>query len=140
MSTSDDGYLTADRVRTVYAGSFRREGWKPAKAVCVEGVLLRHTFSIAMIHYWRESIIRMLLSLPTGFRVDSGGGGTMTMMNQRGDQTFWTRDVTDVEKLIALGLASGLLSFCAPREKWGKLPGGVPYLRVEITQFGVSVN
>jgi hypothetical protein len=48
--------------------------------------------------------------------------------------------MTDVEKLVALGMASGLVSFCAPRDKWDRLPGGLPYVRVEITRFGVSVN
>jgi hypothetical protein len=140
MTTVGDGFLTADRVRSTYARCYRDEGWKPYKATSVDGVMFRHTFSIQALHTNREAVIRILLSLPSGFRVDERGGGSMAMMNQRDDKTVWTDDVSDVEKLIALGLASGLLSYCAPREKWGSLPDGLPYLRVEITRFGVSVN
>jgi hypothetical protein len=139
MKTGDD-YLTADRVRNVYAKCYRNEGWNPTKAVTVDGVMLRHTFSIAALHSHREHVIRLLLSLPAGFRADEGQGGSMGMMNLRGTSVPWTDQMPDVEKLIALGLASGLLSFCAPREKWGRLPSGIPYLRVDITRFGVSVN
>lgn len=137
---TDDGFLTRDRVQAVYSVSYRPEGSRPTKNITVSGVTLRHTFSTRMIQRYREDTIRMLLSLHAGFRVDEGQGGSMAMMNLRGNGTPWTNDISDVEKLVALGLASGLLSFCAPRANWSKLPGGIPYVRVEITRFGVSVN
>jgi hypothetical protein len=140
MTTTEDGFLTADRVRNIYSLCFRPEGSRPKFNTTVQGALLRHTFSVKLIQRYREDIIRMLLSLPAGFRTDERGGGSMMTMNIRGDKTPWTNTVPDVEKLIALGLASGLLSFCAPRDRWSKLPGGVPYVRVDITRFGVSVN
>lgn len=140
MITTPDEYLSANRVRVIYAGCFRREGWNPMKSVVVEGALLRHTLSLKMLQHWREDIIKLLLCLPAGFRVDEGAGGSVMMLNQRANRTIWTTDLTDTEKLIALGLGVGLLSFCATRANWSKLPGGVPYVRVEITRFGVSVN
>lgn len=82
----------------------------------------------------------MLLCLPQGFRQDVKGGGSVIMMTFREDGTMWTGDQSDVEKLIALGLALHLVEFCAPREKWHKLQGGLPYVRIMITRFGVSVN
>ena len=142
MTYTGDEYLTTDRVRTVYAKCFRPEGSKALHRVTVEGWLLRHTFSVRWLQTHREDIIRMLLCLPEGLRADEGNGGTIGLMVLRGQQTkeVWTKDMSDVEKLLALGLASGLMSFCAPRNRWASLPGGFPYVRVEITKFGVSVN
>lgn len=140
MTHTSDGFLTADRVRSVYERCYRAEGTRPTKNVTVEGPLLRHTFSIRMLHIHRENVIRMLLSIRSEFRTDERGGGSMLMINQRGDNTLWTTDVSDVEKFIALGLASGLMNYCAPRETWAKLPGGAPYIRVDITRYGVTVN
>jgi hypothetical protein len=140
MTDTSDDYLSAARVRSVYERCFRPEGHQPQHNVTVTGWLVRHTFSIRMLQKSREEIIRMLLSLPEGFRADIGRGGSVGLMVQRGNQTFWTGDMTDIEKLLGLGLASGLLNFCADRENWHKLPGGLPYVRIEITRFGVSVN
>ena len=106
----------------------------------VEAWIMKHTFAVGTVQRYREDIVKMLLCLPTGFRSDEGEGGSVAMASVRADQLFWTGDMTDVEKLIALGVASGLVSFCAPREKWHRLPGGLPYIRIEITRFGVSVN
>lgn len=142
MTTTSDQYLTADRVRQLYARCARPEGSTKLSRlnVEVEAWMLRHTFSIRWIQKNREEIIRALLSLPDGFRADVGEGGSVLAMRERGDGSAWTDDKNDVERLIALGMAAGLVTFCAPRDKWAKLPGGLPYVRVEITRFGVSVN
>jgi len=137
---TSDQYLDTERVRTVYARCFRPEGSKGLHRVEVTGWLLRHTFSVGQLQKSREEIIRMLLCLPVGLRADIGQGGSVGLMAMRASKSIWTKDMSDVEKLLALGIASGLMSFCAPRERWPNLPGGLPYVRVEITQFGVSVN
>jgi len=140
-TSSGDGYLTSARLHHVYGACWRAEGTRNSlQRIEVSGWLLRHTFSIKKLHANREDIIRMLLSLPAGFRTDVGEGGSVAAMIERGDGVIWSMDMSDVEKLVALGIASGLMTFCAPREKWHMLPGGLPYVRVEITMFGVSVN
>lgn len=139
MTYTSDGYLTVDRVRSTYERCFRPES-KAFNRVTVEGWLLKHTFSVPQLHRSRETIIRMLLCLPEGLRADVGRGGTVGIMAMRNDNTPWSVDMADIEKLLALGLASGLMSFCTIRDRWANLPGGLPYVRVDITQFGVSVN
>jgi hypothetical protein len=140
--TSPDTYLTADRVRGIYSACWRPNGAGaiPNHYIVVEGWLGQHTFNINRLHAHREEIIRMLLSLPAGFRADVGEGGSVGAMIQRGDGSVWSTDMKDIEALVALGMATGLTTFCAPREKWHLLPGELPYVRVEITKFGVSVN
>lgn len=136
---SPDGFLTAVRVRRVYADCYRDEH-VTVKVAKLEGWLVRHTLSDLRLYAHREEIIRMLLALPKGARVDERGGASVLTLTFRDDETRWTDDPSDVEKLVALGLASGLVSFCAPRDKWPKLPGGMPYVRIEITRHGVKLN
>jgi hypothetical protein len=139
---SPDTYLTADRVMSIYAACWRPDGAGalPSNYLTVEAWLGKHTFNVRRLHAHREEIIRMLLSLPAGFRADEREGGSVGAMIQRGDGSVWSTDMKDIEALIALGMANGLMTFCAPRDKWDRLPGGLPYVRIEITKFGVSVN
>jgi len=106
MTTTDDSYLTADRVHHVYGACWRAEGTRNSlQRIEVVGWLLRHTFSIKKLHGYREEIIRMLLSLPAGFRSDVGEGGSVGNMIERGDGVIWSVDMADIEKLVALGIA-----------------------------------
>lgn len=136
---SGDGFLTAVRVRHIYAEAFRGEN-VTVHAAKVTAWLCKHTLSDRVLYKYREDVIRMLLSLHPGARVDEQGGMSVAMMTYRGDKTQWTDDMSDIDKLIALGMALGLVSFCATRDRWHTLPGGLPYVRVEITRFGVKLN
>ena len=133
-----DGFLDTDRVRTTYEKCYRDETFQGG--IRVEAWMLAHTFSSKQLDKHREDIIKMLLALQPGYRTDIKGGGSVVSMIFRGDNSMWTDDHTDIEKLLALGLALNLVSFCAPRDKWAALPGGLPYVRIEITRFGVTVN
>jgi hypothetical protein len=108
--------------------------------VTITGWLLRHTFSVRQLQRDREEIIRMLLCMQAGFRTDERGGGSVGAAIVREDGQLWTNDMSDVEKLISVGMALGLVEFCAPRDRWGSLPGGLPYVRVMISRFGATVN
>lgn len=136
---SGDGFLTAVRVRHIYADCYREER-HTVKVAKVTAWLCAHTLSDSRLYKYREDVIRMLLSLKPEARVDEKGGMSVAVMTYRGDNTQWTDDMSDIDKLIALGMAMGLLSFCAPRDKWPALPGGLPYVRIEITRFGVKLN
>jgi len=137
---NDDGYLSADRVRELYVRCAVPEHTSDTSHTQVSAWLLRHTFKIERLTQNRESIIRMLLCLPAGYRIDVSGGGSVIEAIRRADGTQWTDDVTDVERLLALGMALELASFCVSREHWDKLPMACPYFRVDITALGVSVN
>jgi hypothetical protein len=140
-SRTPDGFLTHQRVVDVYGRCMRSEGFSPnKKGVVVESWMMRHTFSIKALMDYREEIVRMLLCLPAGFRVDVSGGGSVMMGDRRDDGTYWTNDIAVLERLLALGLGVNLITFCAPREKWHELPGKVPYFRIDITRFGVRMN
>lgn len=83
----------------------------------------------------RQEIREMLLQLPEGFFKDKGGGASFLQAACAKDGELWTGFHTEVEKLCLLGLASKQMRMLTPdAEIWPMLPGGMPYLRVEIEQ------
>jgi len=49
-------------------------------------------------------------------------------IDKNGNQ--WADLHRTMDELVALGIATGKLSFLIPREMWSILPGGMPYLIV----------
>lgn len=83
----------------------------------------------------RQEIREMLLQLPEGFFKDKGGGASFLQAACAKDGELWAGFHTEVEKLCLLGLASKQMRMLTPdAEIWPMLPGGMPYLRVEIEQ------
>ena len=83
----------------------------------------------------RQEIREMLLQLPEGFFKDKGGGASFLQAACAKDGELWTEFHTEVEKLCLLGFASKQMRMLTPdAEIWPMLPGGMPYLRVEIEQ------
>ena len=75
-----------------------------------------------------QLISEMLKDLPKEFQKEGGGMSFLNMCQDKsGDQ--WAEQKT-ADELVALGIASGKLSFLMPKEMWSSLPGGVPYLVV----------
>lgn len=83
----------------------------------------------------RMEIREMLLQLPDGFFKDKGGGSSFIQAACVKNGELWTGFHTEVEKLCLLGLASKQMRMLTPNtEMWYMIPGGMPYLRVEIEQ------
>jgi len=78
----------------------------------------------------KENLKEMLQNLPEKFQEKSGGGMTFlnACMDKKGNQ--WGEQI-HVAKLMCLGIATGLVYYCMPKEMWRVLPGGVPYFGVK---------
>lgn len=96
----------------------------------VEGIRVEH-FRADRVEAHRAEIAAMLDELPEAFRADNDGGMSFltACMDRNGRQ--WCDSQATVAMLVALGVATGMLSFAAPREAWPILPGGMPYLIVD---------
>ena len=94
----------------------------------VEGVHQKLHLKQQKIEEHKNDIAEMLSCLPDNFLKSKGRGWTfLNMCNDKyGNQ--WTGLHHTMDVLVCLGIASGLISFCLPREMWSILPGGMPYI------------
>lgn len=114
--------LTTSNVETVFRACLRDEG--PITEGVIHNAILDTT--------GHEQDIKDLLSqLHTQFRQNQGGGWSFLMACETSTGIHWGEHF-DIEKLVLLGRAAGLLEFCLPREFWRELPGGMPYFMVLI--------
>lgn len=115
--------LTAARVAELYEDC--EGGTTP-----VEGLRVEH-FHADRVASHRDEIAAMLNALPDDFHADKGGG--MSFLNACVDRTGrqWCDTHAHVGMLVALGIATGMLTFATPRSMWRVLPGGVPYFTID---------
>ena len=122
--------LSENRVHEIMLDSLFQEDEDTSNRVGVEGITLRVGLHPDRLNAYREEIMGMLLELPTEF-LQSGGGG-WSFLNACNDRhgLQWTGFHTIMEELVILGIGVGAAKFILPREMWGVLPGGMPYLVV----------
>lgn len=128
--------LTRERLREVVRSclfdqsEIPPDGSDPPGTVIVEGVVSKFGFHAERLKAAKPKIVAMLAELPREFfDTESGGGGGWSLINLpfRADGSQWGEQL-DGDELFCLASGVGLASFCAPREFWSALPGGVPYV------------
>jgi hypothetical protein len=134
--------LTAENVEKVYAACLYSDeetaGWDgtaeglPEGTIVTEGILNQTGFHAGRIAENREVILDMLRELPVAFRKDVGGGWSFLNACMREDGEQWTSFHRTQDWLMQLGMAIGAVSYALPRSMWGALPGGMPYLVVDL--------
>jgi len=80
----------------------------------------------------RAEVVGYLSNLPNSFKKTGGGG--MSFLNACNDKngTQWTDFHKIMEELFLLGSGLKIVSFPIPRELWDVLPGGMPYVTVDV--------
>jgi hypothetical protein len=137
--------LTAEAVETVYAACLYTDdetaGWDgtaedlPEGTIVTDGILNQTGFNPIRVEENREVILDMLRELPSEFRpASAGGGGGWSFLNgcMRQDGEQWTSFHQTQDRLFQLGMAVGAVKYALPRSMWAALPGGMPYLVVEV--------
>ncbi len=128
--------LTGENVERIFVDClYRSEEWDPETkatppgAVIVQGIMVDFGFHPGRIAQHRAELLEMIKELPEPFFSGSDGGGWsfLAMCNDR-DGRQWADLHLTMEKLMCLAMAAKLASYCAPREIWGALPGGMPYV------------
>ena len=76
-----------------------------------------------------DDIQSMINELPDSFKKDGGGGMSFLNMCVTKDGFQWGEH-NNMDQLVALGIATGKMSYLMPRELWSSFPGGMPYLIV----------
>jgi hypothetical protein len=103
---------------------------EPGKLVKCEVIMNNYGLNKDRVELHRQEIIEMLSQLPDQFQEKGGGGWSFLNMCNRKDGEQWTGLHSVMEELVALGMAIERVKFQMPREMWGVLPGGMPYLVV----------
>lgn len=129
--------LTAERVhKTVIDCLYREEevpdGNPPADAVIGKGIINDMCFHPGRLNANREAIREMLGELPESFDANgpSKGMSFLAACETKGG-VHWGEH-RSMETLFALGSACGFVSYLLPRGMWSALPGGMPYLAVDL--------
>ena len=99
----------------------------PNDAILVEGIRCTFAFHPERIKKHKEEIREFLNKMPEEFHKDTGGGWTFLNLCNDINGNQWGSQLS-VEQLVTLGIAVGMASYCAPKELWSALPGGVPYI------------
>lgn len=115
------------QVQDIITNCFFDDGAKIINEITVEGITATFKFDPKKIEANRAAIITIINEMDDKFFESTGGGGSFLnlCLDKNGHQ--WGEHV-DCDALIILAMAIGRCRYCLPREIWGGLPGGMPYV------------
>lgn len=123
----------ADRVEAIFRDCMFKDGEPTEGFVPAPGITIDVGFHPVRLASYREEVRAMIRELPESFMKNGGGGMSfLNLCNNRHDDQ-WTGFQQRMEQLVQLGIALGMASYCLPREYWGVMPGGVPYIQFDPT-------
>lgn len=112
----------------------------PIKGVTfVQGAMRKFAFVTARLEEKRADIMSMLEQLPDDFMAEKGGGTSLMNMPFTKDGIQWGEQY-NADNLFVLGAGLGLCKFLMPRDVWSVLPGGMPYIVVDLTEKTYAVS
>lgn len=100
-------------------------------SIVANGLVNNFAFSTSKLKERKQDVIEILAEMHPNFRRDIGGGWTFLNLPMDKNDHHWCEQPT-AEKLVALGIGLGLVKYSFPRELWNNLPGGVPYIVIDL--------
>ena len=129
--------LKAEEVKDVFkACLFRQEEVKDGmpkpehEAIFVEGITMKFGLNKERVNKRKDKIIGFLKELPKEFS-KGGGWSFLNLCNDKNGKQ-WTGMHDTMQELVCLGIAIGKMKYLTPKETWAALPGGVPYVAVNL--------
>lgn len=103
------------------------------RTIDVEGIVHNFRLSRSAIDANRDEIRALLNLMDERFRTDMGGGYSFLGLpfDKSGEQ--WGEHA-NAEALYVLGAAAGMARTLLPRSLWKSLPGGVPYIAIDLNR------
>jgi len=108
-----------------------KDGKAPSDAVLVEGLVSKFGFHPTRLASHQAEIEKELLEFDDDFYTGKGGGMTFLNFCNTKDGEQWGEH-RNMEQLITLGIAIKKVKYCLPRSMWNALPGGVPYVSIDL--------
>ena len=100
--------------------------------VTAEGIGNKVGFHPGRLETHRAQVTAWLTLLPYQFHKSGGGGWSFLNACNDRDGVQWTGFHVRMDQLFTLGIALGLVDWQLPRDMWGMLPGGMPYVVVDL--------
>lgn len=122
----------ASRVDDIFTRCLFTDGEPTEGAVIVHGITATFGFHPGRLSESKADI-RAISDVIVGpdFRKDGGGGTSFLNLCVTKDGEHWGEH-PNCQELMCLAVASGIASYCLPREFWGVLQGGVPYVTFDL--------
>lgn len=120
--------LTAENVEEIFNECLLKQG-EDVPQCLGKGVLTHAAFNSLRLEARRVEIKDMLLQLPDEFYQSRGGGHSFLQAYVTREGNQWGEHV-NIDQLLSLGLAAGLVTFTLPREMWNRFHGGMPYFSI----------
>lgn len=120
--------LTSQHVEDVLVYCMFRNNEIVLRDCIIQGPVHNFGFKRQRVDEKKQEIAEMLACLPLQFK--HGYSFLQATVTREGVQ--WADLHLTIEKLVALGIAAGLVEFTFPKDMWKHLPGGMPYFTVNI--------
>lgn len=102
--------------------------WIEKNCVRAAGITCEVGFQPTRLHAHEAEIRSFVDEMVPQFFPEGGGGWTFLNLAVDRHGAQWTGLHQRMEQLVQLAIATGMGSFCMPREFWNSLPGGMPYV------------
>ena len=124
--------LTSENVHNVFLDCLYKDNEKTTNHVKALAINIFIGFNPDKLKLNTDNIISMLSELPIQFMKSGGGGWSFLNMCSDKHDNLWSGEHTQVDELVALGLAINKINYLMPREMWSSFPGGIPYLIIDL--------
>ncbi len=118
-------------VESIFLDCLFKDGEVSSNHVLAEGITMTVGFNPGRIETHKAEIEALLDELPDQFQASGGGGWSFLNACEDKHGNLWTGLHRRMEQLFLLGIAIGKVEYQLPRDMWGALPGGMPYLVVK---------
>lgn len=118
--------INSDEVHKQFMSCLFKEGEPTDPHIAVEGLTFNVGFHPERLESKRKFIEEGIATLPEEFT--KGGGWTFLNLCNTKDGKQWTSFHRIMEEFVIMAIGLKLCDYCLPREFWGSLVGGVPYI------------
>lgn len=127
MTDQSTAKIDPRRVKEIFMDCLFQAGEPTNDYVGAEGIQSLVGFHPGRLAKHKEDIAAMLDELPDSFKKEGGGGMSFLSACEDKHGVQWTGFHQRMEQLFQLGIGIGKVTCLVPRDKWGSLPGGMPY-------------
>ena len=121
----------AQNIDTILKDCLFRNGEDQSAAMIAKGIVTNFGFHPERLEGHRVQIVEELSSLPSEFYANNGGGWSFLNMCNDNNGVQWGEH-QNMEQLVCLGMALGLVKEQFPHDMRSVLPGGMPYYVVDL--------